>query len=80
MHTKTYYHLRLLREVQSAGDLISCEGGCMRAFHYGMDEDEGTFADDACNPTAMPADLAQRLSVSLLDRASKCSFLQAASV
>ena len=54
---------------QSTGDLMSCEGSCMRAFHFGMEEGEDTFTDDACNPIAMPTDLARRLSVSLLHRA-----------
>ena len=69
MHTQTSPHLRSLREFPSAGDLMSCEGSCMRAFHFGVEADEGIFADDACNPIAMPTDLAQRLSVSLLDGA-----------
>ena len=42
-----------------AGDLLLCDGTCMRGFHVQTEEEGG------CNPMRMPADLFERVQVSV---------------
>ncbi len=45
-----------------AGNLIACDGDCMRSFCIGRDC-EGVFRDDNCNPLGMPEDLGVMVEV-----------------
>ena len=48
-----------------AGEIISCDGTCMRSFHIGLAED-GEFSSEVCNPMGMPLELYRRFEVRIL--------------